>query len=259
MGVTIRVEGLSVRVGGRVVLEGIELEAHAGELLALVGPNGAGKSTLLHAIAGDLQPAHGTVRLDGDDIRSMPPRERARRRAVLSQENGIAFPFPVAEVVAMGRAPWARRPEATDDDEAVRDAVAVTDVTHLLDRPYTSLSGGERARVALARVLAQGTDAVLLDEPTAALDLRHQEDVMHVAADLARRGRTVVVVLHDLALAAAFAHRVAVLSEGQLAAVGAPLDVLTPELIARVYGVDVRVETVDGSPVIVPRRSVQGA
>ncbi len=173
---------------------------------------------------------------------------------MLTQDNALSFPFRVREVVEMGRSPWARTTEGREDDAAVAAAMDAADVHHLLDRRFTELSGGEKARVSLARVLAQQTPVVLLDEPTAALDLRHQEDVLRVARALAAAGRAVVVVLHDLSLAGAYADRLALISEGRLEAVGAPAEVLTEERVERVYGLPVELHLVNGRPVVVPVR-----
>jgi iron complex transport system ATP-binding protein len=247
-------DAVGVTLDGRHVLEAVTLEVHEGEVLALVGPNGAGKSTLLAVLSGERPPDSGAATLDGTPLGGFTPLELARRRAVLTQENALSFPFRVREVLEMGRSPWARTPRLEDDDRALADAAALADVGHLLDRRFTELSGGERARVSLARVLAQDTGIVLLDEPTAALDLRHQEDVLGVARELASDGRAVVIVLHDLSLAGAVADRVALLSEGRLVAVGAPRDVLTAEAVSRVYGVDVEVIERDGTLLVVPLR-----
>jgi iron complex transport system ATP-binding protein len=178
----------------------------------------------------------------------------ARLRAVLTQDNTLSFPFRVREVLEMGRSPWARTPQLDDDDRALASAAAQADVQHLLDRRFTELSGGERARVSLARVLAQQTPTVLLDEPTAALDLRHQEDVLHVARALAAAGRAVVIVLHDLSLAGAVADRVGLLSAGRLVALGTPREVLTASVVSKVYGVEVEVISRDGTLLVVPLR-----
>lgn len=245
---------VSVDLGGRRVLDDVSLSIRAGEVLALVGPNGAGKSTLLGVLSGERTPTRGSVTLDGRALGSFAPRELARRRAVLTQENVLAFPFRVIEVIQMGRAPWDRETELADDSRAVSTAAARADVEHLAHRRFTELSGGERARVSLARVLAQDTPVVFLDEPTAALDLRHQEDVLRIARELAAEGRAVVVVLHDLSHAGAVADRVALLAAGRLVAVGTPTEVLTAEAIADVYGLAVRVVEIDGSPHIVPAR-----
>ncbi|WP_229051727.1 heme ABC transporter ATP-binding protein [Aeromicrobium sp. Leaf350] len=242
--------------GGRPVLTKVTLDVRSGEVLALVGPNGAGKSSLLGVLAGDLSVAAGDVELDGRPIGSWVPRELARQRSVLLQANDVSFPFRAAEVIEMGRSPWAGASGFADDEQALSAAIDRADVAHLLDRPYTALSGGERARVSLARVLAQDTPVVLLDEPTAALDLRHQEEVMAVARRLARAGKAVVVVLHDLSVAAAWADRVAIIDAGRLVACGPPADVLTAERILAVYGIAVHVvPTPDGHVSVVPRRT----
>lgn len=245
-----------MNLGGARVVDGVTLEVLHGRVLALVGPNGAGKSTLLSVLSGDRQPASGTVQLDGTPVRAWHPRELARLRAVLSQENQVSFAFTVREVVAMGRTPWRGTEQYVFDDAVVAESLAQADVSHLARRTFPSLSGGERARVSLARVLAQRTPAVLLDEPTAALDLRHQEDVMRIGRALASTGVAVVVVLHDLSLAAAYADDLALMHEGRLVAHGAPQEVLTPERVHEVYGVPVHVFTDPdgGAPIIVPRR-----
>ncbi|CAN5389595.1 heme ABC transporter ATP-binding protein [soil metagenome] len=245
---------VSVELDGTLVLDGVSIEARAGEVLVLVGPNGAGKSTLLGVLSGERRPATGSVRIDGRDVAGIRNAELARLRSVLTQENTVSFPFRVVEVVAMGRAPWAREPEGRDDNQAVADALDAADVTHLARRRYTALSGGEKARVSLARVLAQRARAILLDEPTASLDLRHQEDVMRIARDLATAGHAVVVVLHDLSLASAYADRLALMSGGRLEAIGSPAEVLTEERVERVYGLPVQLHLVAGRPVVVPIR-----
>jgi iron complex transport system ATP-binding protein len=178
---------------------------------------------------------------------------------VLLQANQVAFGYTALEVVEMGRAPWGQRdasPSGSADAEIVARALARADVTHLASRAYASLSGGEQARVSLARVLAQDTSVVMLDEPTAALDLRHQEDVLRLARELAAEGRAVVIVLHDLSLAAAYADEIAILHEGSLRAIGAPADVLTAERVEQVYGTAVRIldDPDTGRPVVLPRR-----
>ena len=245
---------VGVVIDGATILGGVSLEIEPGEVLALVGPNGAGKSTLLATLSGDTRPSSGSVQLEGRDIHSYRHLELARLRSVLTQENQVSFPFSVSEVVEMGRAPWARTPSNLDDESAVAEALRVTDVAHLAARRYTSLSGGEKARVSLARVLAQRTGTVFLDEPTAALDLRHQEDVMRTAADLAAAGVAVVVVVHDLSLAGAYADRIALLADGSLRAIGAPDEVITAELVGEVYGLPVEVQSRGGRPVVIPLR-----
>jgi iron complex transport system ATP-binding protein len=210
----------------------------------------------LSVLSGDLAPAAGTVELDGRPIGSYRPLELARRRAVLSQANVVSFPFRVLEIVQMGRSPWIRTAELADDQAAVLEAIEATDIAHLLGRRFTTLSGGEQARVSLARVLAQRTPVVFLDEPTASLDLRHQEDVMRLARELAAGGRAVVVVVHDLSLAGAYADRIALLDRGRLDAVGTPDEVMTADRVGRVYGLEVQIHRVGASdrPIVLPLR-----
>ncbi|WP_063003055.1 heme ABC transporter ATP-binding protein [Nocardia salmonicida] len=254
--VTLRAGGLTVRRGTRTVLEAVDFQVAAGEIVALVGPNGAGKSSLLAALAGELEPSAGTVKLEGHALSHWTPADMARRRAVLPQSHAVGFPFTAREVVAMGRAPWLHTPAADNDDALVTAALAATDVTHLATRVFPSLSGGERARVALARVLAQDTATLLLDEPTAALDLGHQEAVLRLAATRAAEGAAVVVVVHDLGVAAAYADRVTVLDEGRVAADGRPREILTRELLTTVYQhpVDVFDHPTTGAQLVLPDR-----
>ncbi len=250
--------GVSISYRGVDVLRGVDVAARAGELVALVGPNGAGKSSLLAVLAGDLSPTTGTVTLRGRDLSELTEGEAARRRAVLPQQHVVTFPFTVRQVVEMGRAPWLHTARSSDDDRAIDEALAATDVAHLTDRPVSSLSGGEAARVAMARVLAQETQVLLLDEPTAALDLHHQELCLEVVRARVGAGAAAVVVLHDLGAAAAHAHRVVVLAQGAVVADGPPDTVLTPELLGEVYAhaVDVVPHPVTGTTLVLPRRGV---
>ncbi|WP_406203656.1 MULTISPECIES: heme ABC transporter ATP-binding protein [unclassified Streptomyces] len=248
-------ENLHVRLGSREVLHSVSVTVRAGEVLALVGPNGAGKSTLLSALAADLPAAEGVVRIHGRPAGDWSAPELALRRAVLPQSASLSFPFAVEEVVRMGRAPWAAvQPDG--DDRAVAEAMAATEVTEFAVRPFSALSGGERARVALARVLAQRAPLLLLDEPTAALDLKHQELVLRLCRERARAGDAVVVVLHDLGLAAAYAHRVAILRAGRVAADGPPADVFSERLLSEVYDqpVEVLSHPRTGAVLVTPQR-----
>ncbi len=247
---------VTVEAAGRRILDRVDLEVGTGELVALIGPNGAGKSTALSVLAGDLPPTAGTALIDGMEAHRLRPLELSRRRAVLLQQKGVSFSYPVREVVAMGRTPWARTPEASRDDERIADALARTGVEHLVDRDVTTLSGGELARVSLARVLAQDCPIVLLDEPTDALDLGHREQVLSLAAELARGGGAVLAVLHDLDLAAAYADRVVLLHDGRVAAEGRPEEVLTASRIGDVYDHPVEVVPHPGSgvPLVLPVR-----
>ncbi|MFJ3503086.1 heme ABC transporter ATP-binding protein [Streptomyces sp. NPDC090135] len=248
--------GVRIERGRRAVLDGASTGVRAGEVLALVGPNGAGKSTLLAALAADLAPDAGEVRIGGRPAHAWTTGELALRRSVLPQDATLSFPFPVAEVVRMGRAPWAGTAREDEDDAAVAEAMAATEVEEFAGRPFSALSGGERARVALARVLAQRTGLLLLDEPTAVLDLRHQELVLRVCRERAAAGTAVVVVPHDLGLAAAHADRVGVLHEGRIAVDGPPAEVLGEELLSRVYRQPVEVfpHPRTGVPLVVPVR-----
>jgi iron complex transport system ATP-binding protein len=253
--------GLGVELSGRSVLADVDVEVRAGELLALVGPNGAGKSTLLAALVGDVAPCAGSVLVDGRAPGEWSHVELAMRRAVLPQHVAVSFPFEVRDVVRMGRSPWAGTPREDDDDEIVRVALAEADVTDLRRRRVPTLSGGERARVALARVLAQDTQLLLLDEPTAALDVHHQELVFDVARARVRRGDGVVTVVHDLGLAAAHADRVALLAQGRLVAAGPPAEVLRPELLSEVYRHEIEVvaHPVTGALLVLPLRRLADA
>lgn len=248
----VSVRGVSCRLGGREVLHDVDLDVRAGTLVVVVGPNGAGKSTLFSVVSGDLPATAGTVALDGRPLSDWTPAELARRRAVLGQSHDVSFGFTVAEVVAMGRYPWTSRDDVAADADLVAWALERTDTVHLAGRSFRQLSGGERARVSLARVLAQDTDLVLLDEPTAALDLRHQEEVLVLARRLARAGRTVVVVAHDLSLASAHADELVVVAEGTVAAHGTPAEVLTADLVGRTYGLPVEVHRVGDRLAVVP-------
>ncbi|GHJ07285.1 hemin import ATP-binding protein HmuV [Micromonospora humidisoli] len=255
-GTRIRATGVRVERAGRPVLDRVDLAVRAGELHALVGPNGAGKSTLLAAVSGDLPLAAGTVEVDGRPLAEWSAVELAMRRAVLTQHSVLSFPFGVVEVVRMGRSPWAGRPEEAHDDAVVAETMRRCDVIRFAARPFPSLSGGEQARVALARVLAQQTGVLLLDEPTAALDLHHQELVMRIARERAEAGDAVVVVLHDLALAGAYADQVTLLADGRVRAAGPPDTVLTAPLLSEVYRHDIEVVPHPDTrlPLVVPRR-----
>ncbi|HWL02522.1 MAG TPA: heme ABC transporter ATP-binding protein [Microbacteriaceae bacterium] len=256
--VAYRASGVGYQVGAAEILRDVSLELGYGRVLALVGPNGAGKSTLLGVLAGDVVPTDGSVVLDGRAVDEWSVRDLARQRAVLLQSNAVAFSFTGRQVVEMGRAPWLGTPRADDDENAIEAAIAETDATAFADRAFPTLSGGERARISLARVLAQDTPVLLLDEPTAALDLGHQEDVLRVARRLAARGRAVVTVLHDLSLAAAYADDLAMLDHGRLVAHGSPAEVLTADRVEEVYRTAVRIlsDPDTGRPIVLPRRSL---
>ena len=246
--VTLEARGVTVHLGGTPILTEVDLDLRRGEVTVLVGPNGAGKSTLFGVLAGDIAPRAGTVRIIAGspaaggsasrelaDVSALRPKELSRRRAVQMQDSRLAFSFTARDAVEMGRAPWAGTPEEERDDEVIAAALAAGEVTHLAARQVPSLSGGERSRVAFARLLAQETEILLLDEPTAALDIRHQEHVIAAARARARAGATVMVIVHDLSLAAAYADRIVLLEDGRVRAVGSPAEVLTAELLSEVY------------------------
>ena len=252
----IRCESIGLALDGRAIIKNVSLEVFAGEVLALVGPNGAGKSSILSVMAGDVPATSGMASLGGKDVTKYRPEKAARVRSVLMQSNQVSFPISVGEIVDLGRAPWARTPQFSEDDEAIEEALEQADVAHLVKRRFNQLSGGERARVSFARVLAQRTPVVLLDEPTAALDLKHQESVMRAIRGLADRGCAVVVVVHDLSIAAGYADRIAMIVEGKLEAIGTPGEVIVADRVSRVYGVEVDIESIGRPPrpVILPRR-----
>lgn len=246
----IEVRNVTVAVGGRKLLDDVSTTCASGSLTALVGPNGAGKSTLLAVIAGDRTPDQGAVKLLDKDVIRHSVRELAQIRSVFPQGSVIRFGYTVEEVVGMGRAFRDLPPDK--DEEAVLDAMTSSEIEHMAFRNAQTLSGGEQARTTFARVVVQATPIVLLDEPTAALDLRHQERVLARARDMAQAGATVVAVLHDLNLAAAYADKVVLLDDGKVAADGAPWEVLRQDLIERVYRQDVRIleHPVRGCPVV---------
>lgn len=252
---TLSLRGIEVALGGTPILVGVDLDVHRGEVLALVGPNGAGKSTLLGVASSDVEADAGTVTLLGEDLTHLSPRRAARLRSVMLQEQRLAFGFTAYEVVEMGRTPWYRHPEEERDEIAIELAMKRTDVTGFTDRRYPTLSGGEKSRVSLARVLAQEAPLVLLDEPTAALDIHHQEQVLATARDLARTGASVVVVLHDLSLAAAWADRICLMSAGTVRALGTPREVLLPDVLGEVYQHPLDVVEHGGGLLVVPRRA----
>ena len=222
------------RVDGSSLVDGVDLTVRRGEVLGVVGPNGAGKSTLLRLMAGELAPSAGSVLIEGRDASSYRPRDLALLRAVMPQQTVLQFAFRAVEVVLMGRNPH-RESSASRDVEVARRVMDLTDTAHLAERSYPTLSGGEQARVSFGRVLAQETPIVMLDEPTGSLDLRHQEVVMGILADLAARGAAVLAVLHDLNLAARYATRVGLMDGGRMVAVGATREVLREDLLSRVY------------------------
>lgn len=231
--------GVTVRIGARDIVRDARLFLDAGELVALVGPNGAGKTTLMRALAG-LLPARGTITLTGKPLDSLNPRERARAIAYLPQGHIFHWPMSVEAIVTLGRAPHADAFSSTspEDRAAVSHAMATTETEMFAARTVTTLSGGEKARVALARALATQAPVLLADEPTAALDPRHQLVVMDLLRSAARNGNAILAIMHDLTLAARFADRVLVMNEGKIVAEGPSAEALDPERLALVFGVE---------------------
>ena len=245
---------VSVRLGSRSVLEGIDLAVKPGEILAVLGPNGAGKTTLMRTLAGLLAPASGRVLLDGDDLSRVDRRRLGRRLAFLPQERTVHWPIAARIVVALGRRPHGGALDrlSAADAVAVERALAAVDAQALADRPVDELSGGERARVLIARALAQEAGILIADEPLAGLDPAHQLELARQLQAIAREGRSVVLALHDLSLAARFASRVAIVKDGRLMAVGAPGDALNEDIMARAFGIRASIATIGGVPVVVP-------
>jgi iron complex transport system ATP-binding protein len=248
---------ISVRLSGRTILDNVSVTLPPREFVALVGPNGAGKTTLIKALAG-LVPAFGKVEIDGRDRAAMKARERAKALAYLPQGHEFSWPLPVAEIVALGRHPHSDpfSPVSESDRQAVAQALELTGMMEFATRIVTQLSGGERARVALARVLATQAKIVLADEPTMSLDPRHQFVVMALLRRAARAGGAVLAVVHDLALAARYADRVLILEKGRIVADGKPEEALTPERIANIFGVEVDMVKLGTATVPMVRRAL---
>jgi len=245
---------LGVTLSGRVVLQDVSLALSAGHLVALVGPNGAGKTTLLRSLAG-LIPSEGEIQIGGEPLSALPLRERAKRFGYLPQGHVVHWPLPARDIVALGRYPHGATDPARlspGDAEAVLRAMQAVDVMQFSERRVTELSGGERSRVALARVLAVEAPVILADEPTASLDPRHQIDVMKNLRTTADSGVLVIVVTHDLGLAARFADHVLVLHEGRLVSQGAPMDALSEQVMADVFRITAYRAEYQREAVIVP-------
>jgi iron complex transport system ATP-binding protein len=254
---TLAVEGVTLGYGDRIVADGIDLVVPPGRVTAIVGANACGKSTLLRAMARLLAPRAGRVVLDGKDLHRLPTRQVARTLGLLPQSPLAPEGLVVADLVARGRHPhqgfltrW-----TTADEEAVAEALRLTDIAGLADRPVDELSGGQRQRAWIAMALAQQTDVLLLDEPTTFLDITHQVEVLDLLTDLNReRGTTVVMVLHDLHLAARYADHLVTVAGGRVHASGAPAEVLTADVVREVFGLDCRVvpDPVSGAPMVLP-------
>jgi iron complex transport system ATP-binding protein len=254
--VVISCRGLTVELGGRNVVDGVDLDVSAGEWLNVVGPNGAGKTTLLRALAG-LASASGELTIGGRPARSLRRREWSLQVGVVPQIPLIPAGMTVAQYVLLGRTPHIAPlgSEGSADVEAARVALERLDVVHFAGRTLDTLSGGERQRVMVARLLAQQAPIALLDEPTSALDVGHQQQVLDLVEELrADHGLTVVATMHDLTLAGQYGDRIALMVDGRLVASGRAADVLTEETVARHYGARVRVLETDDGPIVVPVR-----
>ena len=238
----IAADGISLTLGGRPILRQISLQLKAGEMLGLIGPNGAGKSSLLKIIAGIVEPSAGELLVNGHALRRLPGLERARSIAYLAQAGTAHWPITVARVVALGRLPhlgsW--RNASAEDLRVIEAALRRTDLLELSERPFPTLSGGEKARVLLARALAVEPNTLLADEPVAALDLSHQLEVMDLLRQHCNEGGAVLVVLHDLRLAAHYCDRLHLLYQGRTLATGTPASVINDANLAQAYGVSIR-------------------
>ncbi|MBI3241127.1 MAG: heme ABC transporter ATP-binding protein [Chloroflexi bacterium] len=251
------ISNLSVSYHGRAVLRGVSLNVKAGEVLALIGPNGVGKSTFIRAVSGVVRPDAGKITLDSTDLLRLSPDQRARQIAVVPQAVSLPDAFTVAEIVMMGRTPylplWGG--ESKHDCRVAWDAMRRTEIEMLADRRADELSGGERQRVVIARALAQEPRVLLLDEPTAHLDLKHQVAVLELARALAREGGlAVLATLHDLNQAAGYADQVALLHNGEVRAVGRPVEVFTPAHLSLAYGLPINVisHPMYSTPLVLP-------
>lgn len=249
---------VELRIEQRVLLSDINLSIGAGEVLAVLGPNGAGKTSLLRLLSGELSAQRGSVTLNGRPLAAWADRARAQMLAVLPQQSLLGFPFRVLEVVLLGRIPHDSGRQL--DEQIAYAALDAADARHLSERDYTRLSGGEKQRVHLARVLAQiwqpaatGERFLLLDEPTSALDLAHQHAILRAARQLAAQGVGVLLILHDLNLAAQYADRIVMLGNGRMVAQGSPADVMTEAMIQQLFAIEVSVlaHPQNGRPLII--------
>lgn len=259
MSALLEADSLSVRAGGKTLLDCVSLSLEPCQTVAVIGPNGAGKSTLLRVLSGEIRPQGGQVRLNGRAIASYPPHILARHRVLLSQQVNVAFPFTVAQVVQMG----AHGERITETEALIDSALAELDLLERANQAVNTLSGGEQQRVHFARVLVQFTQGrnhgghgiMLLDEPTANLDLRHQLGIVEIAKHRSDRGALVIAIFHDLNLAAQFANHMIVLKRGRIDSQGPPEEIITNAMLERVYAVEtvVRQLSATGVPFVLPQ------
>ena len=254
---TLTVTSASVRAGQKLILADADLELRSGKITVIIGPNGAGKSTLLSVAAGVRRPDEGSVTLDGEDLSGLSVKELAKRRAVMPQDSTVAFPFTVREVVAMGRTVW--NETVGTDDRAAMDALELIGLSEFADRPITTLSGGETQLVSFARIIAQVApvderSVVLLDEPTAAMDVAHAEATLTTARHLASLGAAIGIVLHDLDAAAAYADQLVLMAKGRVKRTGPVGAVCHAPLLSEVYGSPIEVYDHQGTLRVAPHR-----
>lgn len=257
-GPVLEARGLGVSIDGRWIIESLDIAFQPGEFVAVIGPNGAGKTTLIRALSG-LQPAFGRIAVAGVTFDNLDARTRARVLGYLPQGHVFYWPMPVLDVVGLGRVPHGAGAGSLSvaDRAAVADAMAATETVGFADRPVTTLSGGERARVALARVLAVEAAAILADEPTASLDPRYQLLVLEMLREQAERGVAVIAVLHDLSMASRFADRVVVMDAGKVVEDGPPPEVITPKMLRTVFGIEGIVVERDGVRLVLPWSAIR--
>lgn len=254
-------KNLSLSLGNKQVVEHLNLHVNEGEFVGLIGPNGAGKSSLLRMLAALVKPDAGEINLAAQNhleyLEKIPAQVRARFMAYLAQHETPAWPLNVKNLVALGRSPWNSTVSTNADDEiAINNALTMTDVNSLAERPVTELSGGELQRVLLARVFAGKPKLILADEPISALDVYHQLHIMELLQTHSQQGGAVIAALHDLSLAARFCSRLILMHHGKLVAEGEPVKVLTPENLAKVYGVSAYVDCREEGVVIIPTKRV---
>lgn len=256
----IHAEDISFSFGDTPVLESVSLAVTEGELVGLIGPNGAGKTTFLRLISGVLTPSQGTVTLDGDALDSLSTHEVGQRVAVVPQQTELSFDFSIRDVITMGRHPYQGRLERLQsaDRSMVDRAMEQTETAYLADRPFSAISGGERKRVLIARAIAQDTPALLVDEPTASLDINHQVSVFELLRSLVAQDKAILAAVHDLNLAARYCDRLVLLAEGQIQASGTAESVLQSDRLRQAYGIDTSIEEnpVTETPMVVAHRDV---